>query len=344
MMGVSPVLDGEDTLSGRRVKVTGAGMYVPKSRLTNEDLEKLVETSDSWIRERTGITERRIAKDGEANSDLSAKAIEDAFKGEKFNPEEIDLIIVATVTPDMMFPSTACMIQQKIGAKNAWGFDLSGACSGFLYALTTGAQFIQTGAYRKVLVVGTDVMSSILNFEDRTTCVLFGDGSGAVVLEPASDQQEGIIDFILRSDGSGGKFLFMPGGGSLHPASYETIDKKMHYVHQDGRNVFRFAVKLMTQVSEQILERNGYTTDDISLFIPHQANLRIIQSAVERLNLRPEQVAINIDRYANTTAATIPISLTEVYRQGRIKKGDLLLMASFGAGFTWGSVLMRWEI
>ena len=319
-------------------------MYVPEKRLTNQDLEKLVETSDTWIQERTGITERRIVADGEANSDLSVRAIRDAFKDKEFRPEDIDLIIVATVTPDMMFPSTACLVQEKIGAKNAWGFDLSGACSGFLYALTTGTQFIQTGACRKVLVVGTDVMTSILNFEDRATCVLFGDGAGAIVLEAGSDQQEGIIDSILRSDGSGGKFLYMPAGGSLHPTSHETVSKKMHYVHQDGRNVFRFAVKLMTEVSMEILERNGYETKDISLYIPHQANLRIIQSAVERLKLRPEQVAINIDRYANTTAATIPISLTEVYNQGRIKRGDLLLLASFGAGFTWGSVLLRWEI
>ena len=319
-------------------------MYVPEKRLTNRDLEKFVDTSDTWIRERTGITERRVVSDDQANSDLSVKAIQNAFKDKEFRPEEIDLIIVATVTPDMMFPSTACLIQEKIGAKNAWGFDLSGACSGFLYALATGAQFIQAGTYKRVLVVGTDVMTSILNFEDRTTCLLFGDGAGAILLEAGSDEKEGIIDFILRSDGSGGNYLYMPAGGSLHPASHETVEKKMHYVHQDGRKVFRFAVKLMTQVSAEILARNGYAPEDISLYIPHQANLRIIQSAVERLKLRPEQVAINIDRYANTTAATIPISLTEVYQQGRLKKGDLLLLASFGAGFTWGSVLLRWAI
>ncbi len=283
-----------------------------------------------------------MVSDGQANSDLSVKAIQNAFEGKEFRPEEIDLIIVATVTPDMMFPSTACLVQEKIGAKNAWGFDLSGACSGFLYALATGAQFIQTGAHNKVLVVGTDVMSSILNFEDRTTCVLFGDGAGAVLLEPAQNDEEGIIDFILHSDGSGGRFLYMPAGGSLHPASHKTVDEKMHYVHQDGRNVFKFAVKLMTEVSSEILEKNGYTPEDISLYIPHQANLRIIQSAVQRLKLRPEQVVINIDRYANTTAATIPMGLHEVYQQGRIKKGDLLLLVSFGAGFTWGSVLLRW--
>ena len=317
-------------------------MCVPERRVTNEDLAKLVNTSDEWIRERTGISERRMVSDGQANSDLSVKAIQNAFEGKDFRPEEIDLIIVATVTPDMMFPSTACLVQEKIGAKNAWGFDLSGACSGFLYALATGAQFIQTGAHKKVLVVGTDVMSSILNFEDRTTCVLFGDGAGAFLLEPTQNNEEGIIDFILHSDGSGGKFLYMPAGGSLHPTSHSTVEENMHYVHQDGRNVFKFAVKLMTEVSSEILEKHGYTPEDISLYIPHQANLRIIQSAVKRLNLRPEQVVINIDRYANTTAATIPMGLHEVHQQGRIKKGDLLLLASFGAGFTWGSVLLRW--
>jgi 3-oxoacyl-[acyl-carrier-protein] synthase-3 len=317
-------------------------MYVPEKRVTNDDLALRVDTSDEWIRERSGIRERRIVSDGQANSDLSVKAIENAFQGRDIRPEELDLIIVATVTPDMMFPSTACIVQDKIGAKNAWSFDLSGACSGFLYAMATGAQFIQTGMYQKVLVVGTDVMSSILNFEDRSTCVLFGDGAGAILLEPTEEENVGIIDFLLHSDGAGGKFLYMPAGGSLHPASHETIDKKMHYVHQDGRNVFKHAVKLITQVSGDILERNGYTSDDVTLYVPHQANKRIIQSSLERLGLRPEQVVINIDRYANTTAATIPIGLAEAHQTGRIKKGDLLLLASFGAGFTWGSVLLRW--
>ena len=325
-----------------RAQITALGMYVPEKRVTNDDLAFLVDTSDEWIRERSGISERRIVSEGQANSDLSVKAIENAFQGGEFRPEELDLIIVATVTPDMMFPSTACIVQDKIGARNAWSFDLSGACSGFLYAMATGAQFIQTGMYKKVLVVGTDVMSSILNFEDRSTCVLFGDGAGAILLEPTEDHDVGIIDFLLHSDGAGGKFLYMPAGGSLHPASHETIDKKMHYVHQDGRNVFKHAVKLITEVSRDILERNSYTADDVNLFIPHQANLRIIQSSLKRLGLSPDRVVINIDRYANTTAATIPIGLTEAHQQGRIKKGDLLLLASFGAGFTWGSVLLRW--
>ena len=325
-----------------RAQITALGMYVPEKRVTNDDLALLVDTSDEWIRERSGISERRIVSEGQANSDLSVKAIENAFQGGDFRPEELDLIIVATVTPDMMFPSTACIVQDKIGARNAWSFDLSGACSGFLYAMATGAQFVQTGMYKKVLVVGTDVMSSILNFEDRSTCVLFGDGAGAILLEPTEDHDVGIIDFLLHSDGAGGKFLYMPAGGSLHPASHETINKKMHYVHQDGRNVFKHAVKLITEVSRDILERNSYTADDVNLFIPHQANLRIIQSSLERLGLSPDRVVINIDRYANTTAATIPIGLTEAHQQGRIKKGDLLLLASFGAGFTWGSVLLRW--
>lgn len=335
-------MQGGTPLKKIRAQITALGMYVPEKRVTNDDLALLVDTSDEWIRERSGISERRIVSEGQANSDLSVKAIENAFQGGDFRPEELDLIIVATVTPDMMFPSTACIVQDKIGARNAWSFDLSGACSGFLYAMATGAQFVQTGMYKKVLVVGTDVMSSILNFEDRSTCVLFGDGAGAILLEPTEDQDVGIIDFLLHSDGAGGKFLYMPAGGSLHPASHETIDKKMHYVHQDGRNVFKHAVKLITEVSRDILERNGYAADDVNLFIPHQANLRIIQSSLERLGLSPDRVVINIDRYANTTAATIPIGLTEAHQQGRIKKGDLLLLASFGAGFTWGSVLLRW--
>ena len=335
-------MQGGTPLKKIRAQITALGMYVPEKRVTNDDLALLVDTSDEWIRERSGISERRIVSEGQANSDLSVKAIENAFQGGDFRPEELDLIIVATVTPDMMFPSTACIVQDKIGARNAWSFDLSGACSGFLYAMATGAQFVQTGMYKKVLVVGTDVMSSILNFEDRSTCVLFGDGAGAILLEPTEDHDVGIIDFLLHSDGAGGKFLYMPAGGSLHPASHETIDKKMHYVHQDGRNVFKHAVKLITEVSRDILERNGYTADDVNLLIPHQANLRIIQSSLERLGLSPDRVVINIDRYANTTAATIPIGLTEAHQQGRIKKGDLLLLASFGAGFTWGSVLLRW--
>ena len=329
-------------MTKRRAKISALGMYVPERRMTNEDMAKIVDTSDEWIRTRSGIQERRIVAKGQSNSDLSVKAIENAFEGREFRPEEIDLIIVATVTPDMMFPSTACIVQEKIGAKNAWSFDLSGACSGFLYAMATAAQFVETGRCQKVLVVGADVMSSILNFEDRTTCVLFGDGAGVVLLESTEAEDTGIIDFMLHSDGAGGKFLYMPAGGSLHPASHETVDKKMHSVHQDGRNVFKYAVKLISEVSAKILERNGFSAEDVALYVPHQANLRIIQSSVKRLNLRPDQVAINIDQYANTTAATIPMGLAEAYQQGRVQQGDLVLLASFGAGFTWGSVLLRW--
>jgi 3-oxoacyl-[acyl-carrier-protein] synthase-3 len=254
------------------------------------------------------------------------------------------LIIVATVTPDMFFPSSACLVQTKIGAKKAWGFDLSGACSGFVYALATGAQFVATGAHKKVLIIGADVMTSIIDFKDRATCVLFGDGAGAVLLEPAEDGERGIIDFILRSDGTGGQYLYMPGGGSLNPTSTETVQKKMHYVHQDGKNVFKFAVRGMADISQEILERHGFSGRDLKLYIPHQANLRIIKAAVEKMALEDCQVAVNIDKYANTTAGTIPICLSEAAESKQIKQNDLILMASFGAGFTWGSLLLRWEI
>jgi len=319
-------------------------MYVPEKRVTNDELAGLIDTSDQWIRERTGIRERRVVAGSECNSDLSVKAIQNCLSNSGVSPEEIDLIIVPTVTPDMVFPSTACLVQEKLGAKNAWGFDLSGACSGFLYALATGAQFIQSGTYKKVVVVGTDVMTSIIDPLDRTTCVLFGDGAGAVLLEPTEDESIGFVDFLLRADGTGSKFLYMPAGGSKNPASHETVDKRMHYVHQDGRTVFKFAVKYMSEVTSEILRRNGRVAGDLTLFVPHQANLRIIKSTADRLKLREDQLAVNIERYANTTAATIPISLYESYSKGRLQKGDLVALASFGAGFTWGSVLLRWGI
>ena len=327
-----------------RTNITAIGMHVPEKRVTNDDLTKLVDTSDEWIRGRTGISERRIVSQDEANSDLSVKAIEDALSRTNYTPDDIDLIIVTTVTPDMMFPSTACVIQEKIGASKAWGFDLSGACSGFLFGLVTASQFIETGRHQRVLVVGTDVMSSIIDFEDRATCVLFGDGAGAALLEPTEEAGVGILDALLGCDGAGGKHLYMPAGGSLNPATCETVSQKMHYVHQDGRNVFKFAVKLMVDTSAEILERNGLTTEELALYVPHQANLRIIKSSMDRLRLRPDQVVINIDRYANTTAATIPIGLTEAHLSGRLEKGDHVLLVSFGAGFTWGGVLLRWGI
>ncbi len=331
-------------MSTRAAKITAVGHYLPERRVTNKDLERIVDTSDDWIAERTGIRERRVVAKGQATSDLGAAAVKRLLEKRAIDAAEIDLIIVATVTPDMFFPSTACLIQTKIGAKNAWGFDLSGACSGFVYALATGAQFVTAGTHDKVLVVGADVMTSIIDFQDRATCVLFGDGAGAVLLEPAQEGERGIIDFILRSDGAGGQFLYMPAGGSLNPATAETVSKKMHYVHQDGRNVFKFAVRGMAEISEEILIRHGLSASDLKLYIPHQANLRIIKAAVEKMGLRDSQVAVNIDRYANTTAGTIPICLSEAYESKDIQSKDLILLASFGAGFTSGSLLLRWEI
>ncbi len=328
----------------RRAKITAVAHYLPERRVTNKDLEKIVDTSHEWIVERTGIHERRFADKGQATSDLGAAAAKRLCEKRGLDPQEIDLIIVATVTPDMFFPSSACLLQTKIGAKKAWAFDLSGACSGFLYALTTAAQFVTTRAHNKVLVVGSDIMTSIIDFQDRATCVLFGDGAGAVLVEPAEEGEHGIIDFVLRSDGNGGPFLYMPGGGSLNPSSAETIQKKMHYVHQDGKTVFKFAVRGMAEVSQELLARNGLTAKDLKLYIPHQANLRIIKAAVDKMGLVDSQVAVNIDRYANTTAGTIPICLSEAVESKQINKNDLILMASFGAGFTSGSLLLRWEM
>lgn len=328
----------------RRTKITAVSHYLPERRVTNKDFEKTLDTSDQWIFERTGIRERRFVEKGVGTSSLAAQAAKQLLKQRGIEATELDLIIVGTVTPDMFFPSTACLVQDKIGAKNAWGFDLSGACSGFLYALAAGAQFISTGAHKKVLVIGADVMTSIVDPEDRATCVLFGDGAGAVLLEPAEDGEEGIMDCILRSDGSGGQYLYMPGGGSLNPSSVETVKKKMHFVQQDGKNVFRHAVRGMADVSHEILIKNGIDPERIRLYIPHQANLRIIQAAVDRMKLDPSRVAINIDKFANTTAATIPICLSEAAENKTLKKGDLVLLASFGAGFTWGSILLSWEM
>lgn len=328
----------------RRAKITAVSHYLPERRVTNKDFEKTLDTSDQWIFERTGIRERRFVEKGVATSDLAAAAAKRLLEQRGIAASDLDLIIVATVTPDMFFPSTACLVQDKIGAKNVWGFDLSGACSGFIYALATGAQFISSGVHRKVLVIGADVMTSIVDPEDRATCVLFGDGAGAVLIEPAEGDERGIMDFILKSDGSGGQFLYMPAGGSLNPATVETVKKKMHFVHQDGKNVFKYAVRGMADVSHEILVKNSIDTKDIRLYVPHQANLRIIQAAVDRMNLDSSRVAINIDKFANTTAATIPICISEAVENKTIKKGDLVLLASFGAGFTWGSLLLSWEM
>ena len=329
---------------GKRIaaKITGVAGFVPPRTVTNHDLEKIVETNDEWIRTRTGIRERRFAAPGVAASHLGAEAARKLLAAKGVSPEEIELIVVATVTPDMLFPATACLIENRLGASNAWGFDLSAACSGFLYALTAGAQFAGAGTHKKVLVIGTDVMTSILDFKDRATCVLFGDGAGAVLVEPATSEAEGIIDFSHDVDGSGGCNLYMPAGGSLHPASEETVKKRMHYVHQEGQQVFKYAVRRMAELACQLLERNGFSSRDLALVVPHQANLRIIRAMQERLGVDDSKILVNIDRFGNTTAATIPLGLMDAVEQGRLRKGDLVLLIAVGAGYTTGAVLLRW--
>jgi 3-oxoacyl-[acyl-carrier-protein] synthase-3 len=325
-----------------RVKISALGAYVPPRLLTNADLEKLVETSDRWITERTGIRERHIVDKGVATSDLAVEAAKKALEQRGIGASDLDAILVGTVTPDMFFPSTACLVQDKLGAKGVWGFDLSAACSAFLYALQVGTQFVATGAHKRVMVIGSDVMSSIIDYTDRSTCIIFGDGAGAVILEPADVDSLGMIDFMHEVDGSGGCSLYMPGGGSLNPSTHETVDQKMHYVHQDGQAVFKFAVRKQTELCEKLLERNGIKAADIDVFIAHQANKRIINATSERLGLRPESVVINIDRYGNTTAGTIPLAMNTAREEGKLKKGDLVLLASVGAGFTVGATLLRW--
>ena len=325
-----------------RAKISALGTYVPPRVLTNADLEQMVDTNNEWIMTRVGIRERHIVDKGVPSSDLAVAAARRALAQRGMDAGEIEAIIVGTVTPDMLFPSTACMVQNKLGAKGAWGFDLSAACSAFLYSVQVGAQFIQTGKHQRVMAIGADVMSSIIDYTDRATCVIFGDGAGAAILEPATDDSEGLIDFIHEVDGSGGQFLYMPGGGSLHPTSRETVEKKMHVVHQDGQQVFKFAVRKQTELCLKLLERNGLKGSDIDVFIPHQANLRIINATAERLGLRSESVVINIDSYGNTTAGTIPLAMNTAIEQGKLKKGSLVLLASVGAGFTIGSALLRW--
>ncbi len=324
-----------------RAKISALGTYVPPKLLTNADLEKMVDTTDDWITSRVGIRERHIAEKGVASSDLAVEAAKKALARRGWDPTDLEVIIVGTVTPDMFFPSTACMVQHKLGAKGAWGFDVSAACSAFLYSLQTGAQLIAAGAHKRVLVIGADIMSSIIDYTDRATCILFGDGAGAVLLEPADDDN-GLIDFIHEVDGSGGCFLYMPGGGSLNPSTVETVKQKMHYVHQDGQQVFKFAVRKQTELCLQLLERNGLKGCDIDAFIPHQANLRIINATADRLGLRPESVIVNIERYGNTTAGTIPLAMNTALEEGKLKKGSLVLLASVGAGFTVGATLLRW--
>ena len=321
--------------------ITAVGGYVPEDRLTNADLEKMVETNDEWIKTRTGIEERRILKgEGLATSDMAVPAIKQLCEKRGISPEEIDCIICCTVTPDMVFPATANIISDKVGAKHAWGFDLEAACSGFLYGLTVGASLIESRRYKKVVVVGADKMSAIVDYSDRTTCILFGDGAGAVLLEP-NQEGYGVLDSILRSDGSGRQYLNMKAGGSLKPASAETVANKEHYIFQDGQPVFKFAVKGMADVSAELLERNHLTGDDIAWLVPHQANKRIIDATANRMGLSHDKVMLNINKYGNTTAATIPLCLWEWRHQ--LNKGDLLVLAAFGGGFTWGATLVKWE-
>ena len=326
-----------------RAKISSVGTYVPPRLLTNADLEKMVETNDQWIIERTGIRQRHIVDKGVATSDLAVEAARDCLAKRGVPATEVEAIIVGTVTPDMFFPATACLVQEKLGATGAWGFDLSAACSGCIYALQVGAKLIESGAHKKVLVIGADVMSSILDYTDRTTCILFGDGAGAVLLEPCEEGEIGLVDFVHEVDGSGAASLYMPGGGSALPASHESIDTRQHYVHQSGGAVFKVATRKMAELSEAVLHRNDITGADIKLFIPHQANRRIIAATAERLGMPEEKVVINIDEFGNTTGATIPLAMNSALEQKRLKKGDLVLLASFGGGYTVGATLLRWE-
>jgi 3-oxoacyl-[acyl-carrier-protein] synthase-3 len=333
----------QSRIGGRPTTIASLATYVPPRVLTNADLEKLVDTNDEWILQRTGIRERHIVDPGVATSDLGAQAALEAIRRAGLTPDDIGFIVVGTVTPDMMFPSTACLLQHKIGAKRAWGFDLSAACSAFTYALTTASQMVASGSHDHALVVGSDVMSSIIDYQDRSTCVLFGDGAGAVVVSAASGPDTGaILDYEHEIDGSGGPALCMPAGGSAMPPSHETIDQRLHYVKQDGQTVFKFAVRKTEEISRRVLERNGLTPADLDLFVSHQANRRIIRAATEKLGVDPDKVIINIERFGNTTAATIPLALNDAVCSGRLRKGNLALLASVGAGFTVGAVLVRW--
>lgn len=323
-------------------KITSVGHFVPEKVIGNDFFEEYLDTSDNWIRSRTGIRERRWLDKEKPTSYMAVRALEMLLKNRGIGAEEIDLIIVATVTPDMLYPSTACIIQKEIGAKNAWGFDLFAACSGFIFSLTTAIQFIHSGSHKKVVVIGADKMTSITNLEDRNTCLLFGDAAGAILLEPTEDRNEGIVDAIMNIDGEGGKYLYQLGGGSLHPATHDTVDKKMHYVYQDGKTVFKEAVKGMADISYEIMQKNNLKSEDVSYLVPHQANLRIITACAERMGISMDKVMVNIHKYGNTTSATIPTCLSEYWQNGKMKKGDNLILSSFGAGYTWGSVLVKW--
>jgi len=328
-------------LTQPRAKITAVGHYVPPRLLTNFDLETMVNTTHDWILERTGITERHLVSDGMATSDMAIEASREAIAARGVDPNSIEAVIVSTVTPDMMFPSTCCLVQHALGIKGAWGFDLIAACSGFLYALNTGQQLVCSGRHKRVLVIGSDTMSSITDYTDRATCILFGDGAGAVLVEPIEEGDEGIIDVICEIDGSGAPYLNMPAGGSRRPASHETVDKRMHFVYQDGQQVFKFAVRTMYDVCKRLLERNGLTGKDVQVMIPHQANARIITATAERLGLG-DRVILNISQYGNTTTASIPLAMHSAIEAGKLKKGDLVLLSSVGAGYTSGAMLLRW--
>lgn len=322
-------------------KISALGTYVPPCVLTNRDLEKMVDTSDAWLVERTGIRQRHIVDRGIASSDLAVEAAKKLLATRQIEATSLDAIFVATVTPDMMFPATACLVQDRLGARGAWGFDLSAGCCSFLYAVQTAVKFVESGAHKRVLVIGVDVMSSIVNYDDRTTCTLFGDGSGAVLIEPA-EGPEGFIDFLHEVDGSGRCSLYMPAGGSRHPASCATVQNKMHTVHLSGQSVFKHAVRKLVELSECLLRRNGYSAQDVALFVPNQSNSRIVTAAAQRLGLEPERYVLNIGEYGNTAGASVPLALHTAQQQGRLKKGDLILMAAVGAGFTGGAALLRW--
>ena len=329
---------------GRRAKISALGTYVPPDVITNQDLEKLVDTNDQWIMERTGIKERHVLAKGLGVSDICTAAAKQVLERRGIEASELDAILVGTVTPDMMYPSTACLVQNKIGATGAWGFDVSAGCSGFVFALQAGAKLVESGAHSKVLVCGADANTRMTDYTDRTTCVLFGDGGGAVLIEPCEEGEVGFIDFVHEIDGSGGASLCMPGGGSLNPATHETVDKKMHFIHQDGPAVFKFAVRKMAETTAKVLERNGVTGADLGCFIPHQANKRIITATADRLEMPADRVIVNIEKYGNTSSGTIPLAMQTALDEGKLKKGDLVLLGAMGAGFTVGAALLRWEI
>jgi len=329
--------------TGIRAKISALGTYVPPKILSNFDLEKMVDTTNEWILERTGIRERHLVEKGMAASDLAVGAVRNLVERHGVDLNEVEAIVLGTVTPDMMYPSTACLVQHKLGLKNVWGFDVSAGCSGFVFALTTGAKLVESGAHKKVLVIGADVNSSMIDYSDRSTCIIFGDGAGAVLLEPAAEGEDvGLIDFVHQVEGFGGEYLYMPGGGSLNPASKETVEQKMHVVHQDGQQVFKYAVKKMAEMTERVLHKNGLTGQDVDCFIAHQANKRIIMATADRLKMPHEKVIVNIDRYGNTTAGTIPLAMMTALEEGKLKKGDTLLIASVGAGFTSGASILKW--